>query len=247
MAIPSWIQLLCLQWLSRQNRLCKLIHLGQGLGHGMRQGCPMCTQKINLSSGRVHPLYLARREASTSAKKPKTLVAFGPILDVHLPTLTRSWRHSSTRKRHWRPLECNTHTSQSTYSFIKYRVLCNGATFIAGNLWCCFPEWCICWCCFLGVSGRGWRHQVWMCCSLQPSDESLASAQASHGLMHYVPTVSPRQCWGRRGTSPNREVKDGGRWTRQTAIILQRSCRSTRTISMLSQLTFTTSSTGRLR
>ena len=38
--------------LSLQKRLCKLIQLGQGLGHEMRHGCLMCTQKINLSSGR---------------------------------------------------------------------------------------------------------------------------------------------------------------------------------------------------
>ena len=36
-----------------------------------------------------------------------------------------------------------------------------------------------------------------MCCSLQPSEESLALSKARHELIHGVPTVSSRQCCSR--------------------------------------------------
>ena len=49
-ALPNWTYLLCLPWLSHQNRLCKLTQ--QGLGHEMRHVCPVYTQKILMSSGR---------------------------------------------------------------------------------------------------------------------------------------------------------------------------------------------------
>ena len=33
----------------------------RAIGHGMRQDCPMCTQQINMSSGRVQPLFSPTR------------------------------------------------------------------------------------------------------------------------------------------------------------------------------------------
>ena len=54
--------------------------------------------------------YLDRYEASKSTKKPTTLVYLVHVSMRRLATLTRSWLHSSTWKRPWIPLECNTHT-----------------------------------------------------------------------------------------------------------------------------------------
>ena len=84
--------------------------------------------------------YLDRQEASTSTKKPKALVVFGPLLvappahpDTVLTTLIYLEKTLNTFGIQYA-------TSQSTYSFFRYRVLCNGATLAAGNVWCYIPE-----------------------------------------------------------------------------------------------------------
>ena len=141
-ALPSWTHLLCLRSLSRQKRLCNLIQLWQGLGHEMRHLSHVHTKDKPVDWAGFNT-YLDRQEASTSTKKQSHWWYLAHFSMRHLPILTRSWRHSSTWKRPWRLLECNTHTARSTNIFIRYRVWCNGATLTAGNIWCCIPGWCI--------------------------------------------------------------------------------------------------------
>ena len=111
------------------------------LGHELRHGCPRCSQKLNLFEWAGFNAYFDRQDASSSTKKPKTPAVFGPFRDAppaHLDTALMTLIY--LEKRPCRPLECNKHTSHSTYSFIRYRVLCNGAILTAGNLWCCIRE-----------------------------------------------------------------------------------------------------------
>ena len=124
--------------------------------------------------------YFVRQEASTSAKDT------GGIWSTYRCATCPPWHGTNDTRlpgKYHEDLWNAIRTSLSRPTALSYvmfvimagmAVVCNGATLTAGNLWCCIPEWCIRWYSFLGASGRWWRHQVWIFCSLQPSEESLA-------------------------------------------------------------------------
>ena len=142
--------------------------------------------------------YLDRQEASTSTKKPKTLVVFGPLLDAptdHPETvlttliyMENTWKTFGMQYAH---LSVDLQIYQISY-LVQWSDPCHWKSLVL------LPGMIHTLMSFLGCIGTLTKASGGVDgCSLQPSEESLASSQASHALMQCMPTVSSRQCCSR--------------------------------------------------
>ena len=137
--------------------------------------------------------YLDRQEASTSTKKQRHWWHLGHFSMRHLPTLTRSWRHSSTWKKHleylWNAI-CTQLGRPTSLPDIVYcameRPLPHEISGVASQ------DDVVSW--VHRDADEGIRRGCAAHCSLR--GELLALSHESHP-MHRVPTVSSPQCCSR--------------------------------------------------